>query len=76
MACWRAERVVFAELSFRLKAGDAALLLLDEPTLGLDTASVQRFGAMLAEHRAGGGIVLAATHLPLPLPGAVTLELT
>ena len=59
----------------RLALAPAALWLLDEPTLGLDEASVTRFGAMLATHRAQGGIVLAATHLPLPLPGAVPLRL-
>jgi len=54
----------------RLVTRAAPIWLLDEPTLGLDTASVARFGTMLAAHRAGGGIVVAATHLPLPLPGA------
>lgn len=59
----------------RLALCNARIWLLDEPTLGLDTASVERFGALLAAHRAGGGIVLAATHLPLPLPEAATLRL-
>jgi heme exporter protein A len=59
----------------RLALGPAALWLLDEPTLGLDTASVARFGELLAAHRAAGGAVLAATHLPLPLPGAGELRL-
>ncbi len=54
----------------RLAAREAPLWLLDEPTLGLDTASVARFGAMLASHRAKGGVVVTATHLPLPLPDA------
>jgi heme exporter protein A len=54
----------------RLLLKPAPIWLLDEPTLGLDTASVARFGAMLAAHRAGGGVVVAATHLPLPLPDA------
>ncbi len=54
----------------RLTLSDAKLWLLDEPTLGLDAASVERLGAVLAGHRAGGGVVVAATHLPLPLPGA------
>ena len=54
----------------RLVTRSAPIWLLDEPTLGLDTASVTRFGAMLATHRAAGGIVVAATHLPLPLPDA------
>jgi ABC-type transport system involved in cytochrome c biogenesis ATPase subunit len=30
---------------------------------------------MLAAHRAGGGVVVAATHLPLPLPHAGELAL-
>jgi heme exporter protein A len=59
----------------RLVLSAAPLWLLDEPTLGLDTASVARFGTMLAAHRAGGGVVVAATHLPLPLPDAAELRL-
>jgi len=59
----------------RLACRAAPIWLLDEPTLGLDTASVARFGDMLAAHRATGGIVLAATHLPLPLPDAAELRL-
>jgi heme exporter protein A len=59
----------------RLMLGDAPLWLLDEPTLGLDLASVARLGRLLAAHRARGGIVLAATHLPLPLPDARELSL-
>jgi len=59
----------------RLLVMAAPLWLLDEPTLGLDTAAVARFGAALAAHRAGGGVVVAATHLPLPLPEAAELKL-
>ena len=59
----------------RLLLRAAPIWLLDEPTLGLDAASVARFGTMLARHREGGGLVVAATHLPLPLPGAVDLKL-
>jgi heme exporter protein A len=59
----------------RLSLLGAALWLLDEPTLGLDTASVARFGAALAAHRAGGGVVIAATHLPLPLEAPAVLEM-
>jgi heme exporter protein A len=59
----------------RLALASAPIWLLDEPTLGLDTASVAALGEMLAAHRAQGGVVLAATHLPLPLPGAETLRL-
>lgn len=51
----------------RLALSRAPLWLLDEPTIGLDTASIARFGRMLEQHRAGGGIIVAATHVPLPL---------
>jgi heme exporter protein A len=59
----------------RLALTTAPLWLLDEPTLGLDVASVERFGTLLAAHRAHGGLVVAATHLPLPLPDAAELRL-
>jgi len=59
----------------RLALSAAPLWLLDEPTLGLDTASVGGLGGLLADHRAGGGVVVAATHLPLPLPGADRLRM-
>jgi len=48
--------------------GQAPLWLLDEPTVGLDTASVERFGVVLRAHVARGGMAIAATHLPLPVP--------
>jgi heme exporter protein A len=59
----------------RLALAPAAIWLLDEPTVGLDATSVERLGALLARHRDAGGMVLAATHLPLPLPGAGELRL-
>jgi heme exporter protein A len=59
----------------RLALSPAPLWLLDEPTVGLDAASVERLGVLLAAHRAAGGAVLAATHLPLPLPDARELRL-
>jgi heme exporter protein A len=59
----------------RLALSAAPIWLVDEPTLGLDAASVGRFGALLDAHREGGGVVVAATHLPLPLPGAAQLAL-
>jgi heme exporter protein A len=59
----------------RLVLSAAPLWLLDEPTLGLDTASIERFGGLLAAHRAAGGIVIAATHVPLPLPDGGELRL-
>ncbi len=60
----------------RLVLTAAPLWLLDEPTLGLDIASIERFGGLLATHRAGGGIVVAATHVPLPLPDAAEFRLS
>jgi heme exporter protein A len=59
----------------RLTLSRAKLWLLDEPTLGLDDASVHRLGGVLATHRARGGIVAAATHLPLPMGDAAELAL-
>ncbi len=59
----------------RVVVSRAALWLLDEPTLGVDAASIAAFGGVLARHRAGGGMVVAATHLPLPLPDAASLGL-
>jgi heme exporter protein A len=59
----------------RLVLSRAPIWLLDEPTLGLDTASVERLGGMLGTHRAGGGMLVAATHLTLPVPDAADLRL-
>lgn len=59
----------------RLALAPARLWLLDEPSLGLDAASVARLGTLMARHRAAGGAILAATHLPLPLPDARELKL-
>jgi heme exporter protein A len=60
----------------RLLLSSAPLWLLDEPTLGLDTASVAQLGVLLAEHRARGGAVVVATHLDLPLPAARRLDMS
>ncbi|RAI59521.1 heme ABC exporter ATP-binding protein CcmA [Roseicella frigidaeris] len=68
-------RLALARLALAPLRQPAPLWLLDEPTVGLDAASVTRLGGLLARHRATGGMVLAATHLPLPLPGARELRL-
>jgi heme exporter protein A len=52
----------------RLIASPRPLWLLDEPFAPLDTASRALFGAILADHLKGGGLVLAAVHDPLPIP--------
>nr|WP_244648563.1 heme ABC exporter ATP-binding protein CcmA [Sphingomonas sp. CFBP 13714] len=59
----------------RVVASGAPIWLLDEPGNGLDAASVGRLEALIARHRGSGGIVLAATHLPLAIPGAQTIHL-
>ena len=43
--------------------------LLDEPTSALDSASQAIFDQLMAEHLSTGGLILAATHLPLGLAG-------
>lgn len=40
-------------------------LLLDEPTVSLDVASVARFGRFVADHLASGGCAVIATHIDL-----------
>jgi heme exporter protein A len=59
----------------RLLAAPAELWLLDEPTVGLDTASLDRLTRAVARHRAEGGRVVVATHASLDMPGAETLSL-
>jgi heme exporter protein A len=54
----------------RAIASGAPLWLLDEPANGLDAEGVERLGAAMAAHRAGGGAILAASHQALDLPGA------
>lgn len=44
---------------------DAPIWLLDEPANGLDVASAETLGRIVNRHRAQGGIVLAASHMPL-----------
>lgn len=49
----------------RVIASGAPLWLLDEPLNGLDLEGVALLSPLLQNHRAGGGAVLAASHLPL-----------
>lgn len=52
----------------RLAASPRPLWLLDEPMAPLDAVWRERFGQAMARHLAGGGIVMAAVHDPLPIP--------
>lgn len=59
----------------RLLVADRKLWLLDEPTVSLDSASVRMIAGIVQNHLTAGGLVLAATHLPLGLEGARELRL-
>jgi heme exporter protein A len=59
----------------RLAAIPARLWLLDEPTVGLDAASVATVERLIAAHAGAGGLAIIATHVPVALPGEVTLDL-
>jgi len=39
--------------------------LLDEPTNALDTAGQKLFATLMGDHLARGGLIIAATHMPL-----------
>lgn len=60
----------------RVIASGAGIWLLDEPGNGLDSASLHLLGAAVAGHLAAGGIVVAASHQPLPIDAPVTLALS
>lgn len=55
----------------RLVASPRSLWLLDEPMAPLDTARRAVFGALMAEHLASGGMIIAAVHDPLPVAATV-----
>ncbi|MGD9921622.1 MAG: heme ABC exporter ATP-binding protein CcmA [Pseudorhodoplanes sp.] len=59
----------------RLVAVKRPLWLLDEPTSALDAASQAVLLDLMRGHLAGGGMIVAATHLPLGLHGASELRL-
>ncbi|HVL74201.1 MAG TPA: heme ABC exporter ATP-binding protein CcmA [Beijerinckiaceae bacterium] len=59
----------------RLLVARRPLWLLDEPTAALDAASQGILLGLMAAHVAGGGLVVAATHAPLPIPGARELRI-
>ena len=43
------------------------LWIVDEPTAGLDKASEARFAELMRGHMQEGGMIVAATHIPLGL---------
>ena len=60
----------------RVIASGAPIWLLDEPGNGLDEAALDLLGQAVAGHLADGGIVVAASHQPLPLsmPVIITMQ--
>ncbi len=50
-------------------------MLLDEPLSPLDARWREGFGVLMARHLAGGGMIVAAVHDPLPI-AAKRLELS
>ena len=56
-------RVAFA----RLLVDHRPIWLLDEPTAALDASADELVGGLISNHAKLGGIVLAATHLPLQI---------
>lgn len=59
----------------RLLVAKRPIWLLDEPATSLDADGQVLLGRLMREHRAGGGIVVAATHAALDLPGAREIRL-
>ena len=59
----------------RVLLAQAPLWLLDEPSLGLDSAAITLLGNAMAAHRARGGVIIATTHVPLPLDNTCALDL-
>ncbi|MGL4525731.1 MAG: heme ABC exporter ATP-binding protein CcmA [Aestuariivirga sp.] len=59
----------------RLVASPRPLWLLDEPTAALDADGQALLDRLVADHRAQGGLIIAATHQPLHWPDAQTLRI-
>ncbi len=59
----------------RMLASGAGVWLMDEPANGLDAAGTLLLHDVIARHRAAGGVILAATHLPLDLADAKAIAL-
>lgn len=59
----------------RLFIAPRPVWILDEPATALDIASQETFGKAMADHRANGGMIIAATHAPLGLVDTQELRL-
>lgn len=59
----------------KLLVSDRPIWVLDEPTSGLDAQSVTIFNAIARHFCDEGGILIAATHLPLGFDSAKSLQI-
>ena len=59
----------------RILATPAPLWLLDEPTIALDYRAVERLRGAIDDHRAGGGMIVASTNVPLGIDDAAAIDL-
>ena len=59
----------------RLLATEKPFWIVDEPTVGLDKSSATLFTGIVKTFCASGGILIAATHLPLGITKPKTLDL-
>ncbi|MBI1204553.1 MAG: heme ABC exporter ATP-binding protein CcmA [Rhodopseudomonas sp.] len=59
----------------RLVAVKRPVWLLDEPTSALDSQSQDRLAALMADHRATGGMIVAAAHGPIGLESFSELKM-
>ena len=60
----------------RLALCDRALWILDEPLTALDAQAIDVLGRVLARHLAADGLLVAASHQPLPLDASRTKRLS
>ena len=58
----------------RLAMIERPIWLLDEPTVGLDTASVKQLQTLMHKHLDSNGIIIATTHIDLGIKQAKVLD--
>jgi len=60
----------------RLLVSNRPIWLLDEPTAALDSASEALLGRLVDERLETGGLVIVATHMPLPFAVTGTVDMS
>jgi len=58
----------------RLALAPRPVWLLDEPTVGLDTDSQGLLATLMTSHLEAGNIIIASTHIDLPVPSTDVLD--